>query len=66
MYGDLSLSEPAFTEHSPYRPSSPYSASKAASDHLVQAWHRTYGLPVIITNSSNNYGAYQHAESLSL
>lgn len=64
MYGDLSLSEPAFTEQSPYHPSSPYSASKAASDHLVHAWHRTYGLPVIITNSSNNYGAYQHAEKL--
>lgn len=64
VYGDLSLSDPAFTEHSPYHPSSPYSASKAASDHLVQAWHRTYGLPVIITNSSNNYGAYQHAEKL--
>lgn len=64
VYGDLSLSDPAFTEYSPYHPSSPYSASKAASDHLVQAWHRTYGLPVIITNSSNNYGAYQHAEKL--
>ncbi|VEI29347.1 dTDP-glucose 46-dehydratase [Haemophilus parainfluenzae] len=64
VYGDLSLSAPAFTEYSPYHPSSPYSASKAASDHLVQAWHRTYGLPVIITNSSNNYGAYQHAEKL--
>ena len=64
VYGDLSLSDPAFTEHSPYQPSSPYSASKAASDHLVHAWHRTYGLPVIITNSSNNYGAYQHAEKL--
>ncbi|MDU5724404.1 MAG: dTDP-glucose 4,6-dehydratase [Haemophilus parainfluenzae] len=64
VYGDLSLSDPAFTEYSPYHPSSPYSASKAASDHLVHAWHRTYGLPVIITNSSNNYGAYQHAEKL--
>ena len=64
VYGDLSLSAPAFTEHSPYHPSSPYSASKAASDHLVYAWHRTYDLPVIITNSSNNYGAYQHAEKL--
>ena len=64
VYGDLSLYDPAFTEHSPYHPSSPYSASKAASDHLVHAWHRTYGLPVIITNSSNNYGAYQHAEKL--
>ena len=64
VYGDLSLSESAFTEQSPYHPSSPYSASKAASDHLVHAWHRTYGLPAIITNSSNNYGAYQHAEKL--
>ena len=64
VYGDLSSSDPAFTEQSPYHPSSPYSASKAASDHLVHAWHRTYGLPVIITNSSNNYGAYQHAEKL--
>ena len=64
VYGDLSFSEPAFTEHSPYHPSSPYSASKAASDHLVHSWHRTYGLPVIITNSSNNYGVYQHAEKL--
>ena len=60
VYGDLPFSELAFTEQSPYHPSSPYSASKAASDHLVQAWYRTYGLPVIITNSSNNYGAYQH------
>ena len=64
VYGDLSLSAPAFTEHSPYHPSSPYSASKAASDHLVYAWHRTYGLPVMISNSSNNYGAYQHTEKL--
>lgn len=64
VYGDLSSSEPAFTEQSPYHPSSPYSASKAASDHLVYAWHRTYGLPVIISNSSNNYGAYQHTEKL--
>ena len=64
VYGDLSSSEPAFTEQSPYHPSSPYSASKAASDHLVYAWHRTYGLPVMISNSSNNYGAYQHTEKL--
>lgn len=64
VYGDLSFSEPAFTEQSPYHPSSPYSASKAASDHLVYAWHRTYGLPVMISNSSNNYGAYQHTEKL--
>ena len=64
VYGDLSFSEPAFTEQSPYHPSSPYSASKAASDHLVYAWHRTYGLPVMLSNSSNNYGAYQHTEKL--
>ena len=64
VYGDLSFSEPAFTEQSSYHPSSPYSASKAASDHLVYAWHRTYGLPVMISNSSNNYGAYQHTEKL--
>ena len=51
-----------FTEESPYRPNSPYSASKAASDHLVRAWHHTYGLPVLITNCSNNYGPYQFPE----
>ena len=64
VYGDLEGTDDLFTETTPYAPSSPYSASKAASDHLVHAWHRTYGLPVIITNSSNNYGAYQHAEKL--
>ena len=64
VYGDLEDSDDLFTETTPYAPSSPYSASKAASDHLVHAWYRTYGLPVIITNSSNNYGAYQHAEKL--
>ena len=53
---------PSFTEQSPYAPSSPYSASKASSDHLVRAWQRTYGLPVIVTNCSNNYGPYQHVE----
>ncbi len=53
-----------FTESTPYDPSSPYSASKAASDHLVRAWHRTYGLPVVITNCSNNYGPYQFPEKL--
>ena len=53
-----------FTEESPYRPNSPYSASKAASDHLVRAWHHTYGLPVLITNCSNNYGPYQFPEKL--
>ncbi|MBW3081358.1 dTDP-glucose 4,6-dehydratase [Bifidobacterium saguinibicoloris] len=63
VYGDLALDEPRrFTEESPYRPSSPYSASKAASDHLVRAWHRTYGLRATISNCSNNYGPYQHVE----
>ncbi|MGL5661542.1 MAG: GDP-mannose 4,6-dehydratase, partial [Aeromonas sp.] len=55
---------PLFTETTPYAPSSPYSAAKASSDHLVRAWHRTYGLPIIITNCSNNYGPYQFAEKL--
>ncbi len=58
--GDTGL----FTENSPYDPSSPYSASKASSDHLVRAWHRTYGLPVLVTNCSNNYGPYQYPEKL--
>jgi len=56
VYGDLGAEDPAFVETSSYDPSSPYSASKAASDHLVRAWHRTYDLPVLITNCSNNYG----------
>lgn len=64
VYGDLDPDDPAFTEASPYAPSSPYAASKAASDHLVRAWHRTYGLPVIVTNCSNNYGPYQFPEKL--
>lgn len=64
VYGDLSLSDPAFSENTPYDPSSPYSASKAASDHLVRAWGRTYGLPILITNCSNNYGPYQFPEKL--
>jgi dTDP-glucose 4,6-dehydratase len=64
VYGDLKKSDPAFTEVTPYAPSSPYSASKASSDHLVRAWHRTYGLPVLITNCSNNYGPYQFPEKL--
>jgi dTDP-glucose 4,6-dehydratase len=65
VYGDLATqTAPAFTEHTPYAPSSPYAASKAASDHLVRAWHRTYGLPVVISNCSNNYGPWQHAEKL--
>ncbi|OOF57126.1 dTDP-glucose 4,6-dehydratase [Rodentibacter genomosp. 2] len=64
VYGDLANKETLFTETSPYNPSSPYSASKAASDHLVNAWYRTYGLPVIIAHSSNNYGPYQYPEKL--
>lgn len=65
VYGDLACSSAApFTEQSCYAPSSPYAASKAASDHLARAWHRTYGLPVIISHSSNNYGPWQHAEKL--
>ena len=64
VYGDLDDSNSLFTEDTPYAPSSPYSASKAASDHLVRAWHRTYELPVIITNCSNNYGPYQYPEKL--
>lgn len=64
VFGDLPPEAPAFTEATPYAPSSPYAASKAASDHLVRAWHRTYGLPVVITNCSNNYGPYQFPEKL--
>ena len=64
VYGDLSPDDPPFTEDTPYRPSSPYSASKAASDHLVRAWARTYGLPVTLSNCSNNYGPRQHTEKL--
>lgn len=64
VFGDLAENELPFTEVSRYSPSSPYSASKAASDHLVGAWHRTYGLPVVITNCSNNYGPYQFPEKL--
>lgn len=64
VYGDLSMDDPAFTEETPYDPSSPYSASKAASDHLVRAWGRTFGLPVVVTNCSNNYGPYQFPEKL--
>lgn len=63
VYGDLS-DKGKFTEQSSYAPSSPYSASKAAADHLVRAWHRTYGLPVVLSNCSNNYGPYQHQEKL--
>jgi len=64
VYGDLSEDDPAFEETTAYDPSSPYSASKAASDHLVRAWARTYGLPILITNCSNNYGPYQFPEKL--
>jgi dTDP-glucose 4,6-dehydratase len=64
VYGTLGPHDPAFTESHPYRPNSPYAASKAASDHLVRAWHHTYGLPVITTNCSNNYGPYHFPEKL--
>lgn len=64
VYGDLEGTEDLFTEHTPYAPSSPYSASKASSDHLVRAWQRTYGLPTLITNCSNNYGPYHFPEKL--
>ena len=64
VYGDLEMDDPAFEETTSYDPSSPYSASKAASDHLVRAWGRTYGLPTLITNCSNNYGPYQFPEKL--
>lgn len=64
VYGDLELSDDAFTESSLYKPSSPYSASKAGSDHLVYSWHRTFNLPTLITNCSNNYGPYHHPEKL--
>jgi dTDP-glucose 4,6-dehydratase len=64
VYGDLKGTNDLFTEQTPYSPSSPYSASKAASDHLVRAWGRTYGLPIIITNCSNNYGPYHFPEKL--
>lgn len=59
VYGDLESTTDLFTETTPYAPSSPYSASKASSDHLVRAWQRTYGLPTIVTNCSNNYGPFQ-------
>ena len=64
VYGSLSAKDPAFTETNPYEPNSPYSASKAASDHLVRAWFHTYGLPVVTTNCSNNYGPYHFPEKL--
>jgi len=64
VFGSLSMTEPAFTESTPYNPRSPYSASKAGSDHLVRAWGETFDLPVLITNCSNNYGPYQFPEKL--
>ncbi|HET9463840.1 MAG TPA: dTDP-glucose 4,6-dehydratase, partial [Thiobacillus sp.] len=64
VYGSLGASDPAFSETTPYAPNSPYSASKAASDHLVRAYHHTYGLPVLTTNCSNNYGPLQFPEKL--
>ena len=64
VYGDLDNLDELFTEQTPYSPSSPYSASKASSDHLVRAWYRTFDLPIVITNCSNNYGEYQFPEKL--
>jgi dTDP-glucose 4,6-dehydratase len=64
VYGSLGPTDAPFRETTPYAPNSPYSASKAASDHLVRAWHHTFDLPVVTTNCSNNYGPYQHAEKL--
>ncbi len=64
VYGSLQPHDPAFTEQTPYAPNSPYSASKASSDHLVRAYHHTYGLPTLTTNCSNNYGPYQFPEKL--
>ena len=64
VYGDLSTTDNAFTEKNSYEPSSPYSATKAGSDHLVRAWYRTYGLPIVVTNCSNNYGPFHFPEKL--
>jgi dTDP-glucose 4,6-dehydratase len=64
VFGDLPFDSGIFTEETPYAPSSPYSASKAASDHLVRAWHETYGLPVVLSNCSNNYGPFHFPEKL--
>ena len=64
VFGSLNMSDEKSTEESPYRPNSPYSASKAASDHLVRAWHHTFELPTLISNCTNNYGPYQHQEKL--
>ena len=64
VYGSLASNDAAFTETHPYESNSPYSASKAASDHLVRAWHHTYRLPVLTTNCSNNYGPFHFPEKL--
>jgi dTDP-glucose 4,6-dehydratase len=64
VYGDLDEHAPPFTESDRYQPNSPYSASKAAGDHLVRVWHRTYSLPILVTHCSNNYGPLQHPEKL--
>ena len=64
MYGDLEIDGSPFSETTSYSPSSPYSASKASSDHLVRSWYRTYGLPVLLSNCSNNYGPFQFSEKL--
>jgi dTDP-glucose 4,6-dehydratase len=64
VFGSLSATDPQFSETTPYAPNSPYSATKAGSDHLVRAYHHTYGLPVVTTNCSNNYGPYQFPEKL--
>ena len=64
VFGDLAFDGTVFSEETPYAPSSPYSASKAASDHLVRAWHHTYGLPIVVSNCSNNYGPYHFPEKL--
>jgi len=64
VFGDLAADDPPFTEKTPYRPSSPYAASKASADHLVRAWQRTHGLPAIVINSGNNYGPWQFPEKL--
>lgn len=64
VFGELGLDDPPFNENTPYSPNSPYAASKAASDHLVRAYHHTYGLPILITNCTNNYGPYQYPEKL--
>ena len=64
VFGTLSATDPAFTENTPYAPNSPYSASKASSDHWVRAYFHTYGLPITMTNCSNNYGPFQHPEKL--